>query len=62
MHAIFLTEVHGRAKADFPSQGSWAGANYSEVSIDEDLQFVSDLLDEIRLDYCVDDSRIYATG
>ncbi|KAK7750003.1 hypothetical protein SLS62_008112 [Diatrype stigma] len=42
--------------------GSWAGANYSEVSIEEDLQFVSDLLDEIRVDYCVDDSRIYATG
>lgn len=41
---------------------SWAGANYSQVSVAEDLQFVSDLLDEIRNDYCVDDSRIYATG
>ncbi|KAL7625382.1 hypothetical protein AAE478_004599 [Parahypoxylon ruwenzoriense] len=42
--------------------GAWAGANYSEVSVDEDLQFVSDLLDDIRAEYCVDDSRIYATG
>ncbi|KAI2466518.1 carbohydrate esterase family 1 protein [Annulohypoxylon bovei var. microspora] len=42
--------------------GAWAGANYSEVSVDEDLQFVSDLLDAVRASYCVDDSRIYATG
>ncbi|KAI5918577.1 carbohydrate esterase family 1 protein [Camillea tinctor] len=42
--------------------GAWAGANYSQVSINEDLQFVSDLLDEIRAGYCIDDSRIYATG
>ncbi|KAI1421347.1 carbohydrate esterase family 1 protein [Xylaria sp. FL1777] len=42
--------------------GAWAGANYSEVSIDEDLQFVTDLLTELRGEYCVDDSRIYATG
>ncbi|KAI0883172.1 carbohydrate esterase family 1 protein [Annulohypoxylon maeteangense] len=42
--------------------GAWAGANYSEVSVPEDLQFVSDLLDAVRDSYCVDDSRIYATG
>ncbi|KAI1497563.1 carbohydrate esterase family 1 protein [Biscogniauxia marginata] len=42
--------------------GAWAGANYSEVSVTEDLQFVSDLLDEVRGEYCVDNSRIYATG
>ncbi|KAI1084150.1 carbohydrate esterase family 1 protein [Whalleya microplaca] len=42
--------------------GAWAGANYSQVSVDEDLQFVTDLLNEIRDGYCVDDSRIYATG
>ena len=46
----------------FNCQGAWAGANYSQVSVEEDLQFVSDLLDEIRAEYCVDDSRIYATG
>lgn len=42
--------------------GAWAGANYSSVSVDEDLQFVTDLLTELRDEYCVDDSRIYATG
>ncbi|GAW18343.1 hypothetical protein ANO14919_078180 [Xylariales sp. No.14919] len=42
--------------------GAWAGANYSDVSVDEDLQFVTDLLTELRDEYCVDDSRIYATG
>ncbi|KAI0536609.1 carbohydrate esterase family 1 protein [Xylaria digitata] len=42
--------------------GAWAGANYSQVSVDEDLQFVTDLLTELRGEYCVDDSRIYATG
>ncbi|KAI2784620.1 carbohydrate esterase family 1 protein [Daldinia loculata] len=42
--------------------GAWAGANYSEASVEEDLQFVSDLLDDVRGSYCVDDSRIYATG
>ncbi|KAI0473427.1 carbohydrate esterase family 1 protein [Xylariaceae sp. FL0804] len=42
--------------------GSWAGANYSSVSVPEDLQFVADLLDALRAGYCVDDSRIYATG
>jgi len=42
--------------------GAWAGANYSSVSVDEDLQFISDLLDALRDSYCVDDSRIYATG
>ncbi|KAI1455262.1 carbohydrate esterase family 1 protein [Annulohypoxylon moriforme] len=42
--------------------GAWAGANYSEVSVTEDLQFISDLLDALRDSYCIDDSRIYATG
>ncbi|KAJ7328031.1 carbohydrate esterase family 1 protein [Mycena albidolilacea] len=42
--------------------GAWAGANYSEATVPEDLQFVSDLLDEIRSGWCIDNSRIYATG
>ncbi|KAI1332159.1 carbohydrate esterase family 1 protein [Xylariaceae sp. FL0255] len=42
--------------------GAWAGANYSDVSVPEDLQFVTDLLTKLRDDYCVDNSRIYATG
>ncbi|KAI0199314.1 carbohydrate esterase family 1 protein [Astrocystis sublimbata] len=42
--------------------GAWAGANYSMVSVEEDLQFVTDLLADLRSNYCVDDARIYATG
>lgn len=30
--------------------------------MDEDLQFVTDLLNDVRGEYCVDNSRIYATG
>ncbi|KAM7197921.1 carbohydrate esterase family 1 protein [Naviculisporaceae sp. PSN 640] len=41
---------------------TWAGASYSNVSVGEDLQFVSDLVAELREKYCVDDDRIYATG
>lgn len=41
---------------------NWAGASYSAVSIEEDLQFVHDLLTKIRQDYCVDSARMYATG
>ncbi|KAJ7698214.1 hypothetical protein B0H14DRAFT_3654609 [Mycena olivaceomarginata] len=29
--------------------GAWAGANYSEATVPADLQFISDLLDEIRV-------------
>ncbi|KAI0017021.1 carbohydrate esterase family 1 protein [Xylariomycetidae sp. FL0641] len=42
--------------------GSWAGANYSEVSVAEDLRFIADLVDEVEAGYCVDTSRVYATG
>ncbi|KAF7337333.1 Carbohydrate esterase family 1 protein [Mycena sanguinolenta] len=42
--------------------GAWAGANYSEATVPEDLQFVSDLLDAVRAGWCIDNSRIYATG
>ncbi|KAI0169614.1 carbohydrate esterase family 1 protein [Hypoxylon sp. FL1284] len=42
--------------------GAWAGANYSEATVDEDLQFVTDLLADLRGEFCVDDARIYATG
>ncbi|KAJ7673717.1 carbohydrate esterase family 1 protein [Mycena polygramma] len=42
--------------------GAWAGANYSKATVPEDLGFVSDLLDELRANWCIDNSRIYATG
>ena len=42
--------------------GAWAGANYSEATVEQDLQFVWDLLAEVRKTFCVDSARIYATG
>ncbi|KAF8317718.1 carbohydrate esterase family 1 protein [Clavulina sp. PMI_390] len=42
--------------------GAWAGANYSTASVPEDLQFVWDLLADVRTKYCIDSARIYATG
>lgn len=42
--------------------GAWAGANYSEASVGQDLQFVWDMLVDIRQNFCVDSARIYATG
>jgi poly(3-hydroxybutyrate) depolymerase len=42
--------------------GAWAGPKYAKTSVAEDLQFVSDLLADLRSNYCIDDSRIYATG
>ncbi|KAK0382865.1 hypothetical protein NLU13_8781 [Sarocladium strictum] len=41
---------------------TWAGASYSAVSVEEDLQFVWELLAQVRRDYCVDSARISATG
>jgi poly(3-hydroxybutyrate) depolymerase len=42
--------------------GNWAGANYSAATVPQDLQFVWDLLADVRKEYCIDSSRIYATG
>ncbi|KAJ7495556.1 putative ferulic acid esterase [Mycena latifolia] len=42
--------------------GAWAGANYSEATVPQDLAFVSDLLNDIHANYCIDDTRVYATG
>jgi polyhydroxybutyrate depolymerase len=39
---------------------SWAGAPYSTCV--DDVQFTTDLLNELESKYCVDASRIYATG
>lgn len=43
-------------------EGSWGGANYSKATVEEDLQFVWDLLADVRSNFCVDSARIYATG
>ncbi len=42
--------------------GAWAGANYSTATVPQDLDFVWDLLADIRTRYCIDSARIYATG
>ena len=42
--------------------GNWAGANYSEAGVEQDLQFVWDMLADIRREFCIDSARIYATG
>ncbi|KAH8169113.1 esterase PHB depolymerase domain-containing protein [Sarocladium implicatum] len=47
---------------DNGTEKNWAGASYSAVSVGEDFQFVLDLLADLRVDFCVDDARIYAVG
>ncbi|KAJ7327964.1 hypothetical protein DFH08DRAFT_1084610 [Mycena albidolilacea] len=42
--------------------GAWAGANYSEATFPEGLQFVSDLLDVIRAGWWIDNSRGLSIG
>jgi hypothetical protein len=42
--------------------GTWAGPSYAKLPIPEDLQFITDLLTDLRKSYSVDDQRIYATG
>lgn len=42
--------------------GAWAGANYSKATVEEDLQFVWDMLISMRQTFCVNSARIYATG
>ncbi|KAF2269716.1 carbohydrate esterase family 1 protein [Lojkania enalia] len=43
--------------------GSWAGPSYHTGStVDEDLQFVSDIIADLKSKVCVDEKRIYATG
>lgn len=43
-------------------EGQWAGTNYSTISLTQDLQFVVDVLADIRSTFCVDSARIFATG
>lgn len=40
---------------------AWQGAPYAPPGVD-DVQFTSDLLDQLQSDYCVDRTRTYATG
>lgn len=42
--------------------GAWAGPTYAEVPVVEDLQFVSDMIDDLKSKYNIDSNRIYAGG
>jgi poly(3-hydroxybutyrate) depolymerase len=43
--------------------GSWAGPSYHNSStVVEDLQFVKDVVADLKGNVCVDEKRIYATG
>lgn len=43
--------------------GSWAGPTYHNGStVQEDIQFVADLVADLKSSVCVDDTKIFATG
>jgi poly(3-hydroxybutyrate) depolymerase len=43
--------------------GSWAGPSYhNDSTVNEDIQFVADLVADVQSLLCVDDSRVYAVG
>ena len=42
-------------------KGKWESASYAEKGAD-DLTFISDLLDQLDKNYCIDSDRVYASG
>lgn len=44
-----------------PLQGFWEGPSYADPKI-SDKKFTSALITQLRADFCVDDTRIYAAG
>ncbi|CAO2647584.1 Nn.00g085060.m01.CDS01 [Neocucurbitaria sp. VM-36] len=43
--------------------GSWAGPTYhTGSSVQEDVQFVADLIDDVKGRFCVDDQKVYGVG
>ncbi|KAF2713837.1 carbohydrate esterase family 1 protein [Pleomassaria siparia CBS 279.74] len=44
-------------------EGSWAGPTYhTKSTVAEDIQFVQDVIDDMKARVCVDDGKIYAVG
>lgn len=41
---------------------SWQGASYHDAGLPSDKVFTTDLVNHLKVEYCVDDSRIYANG
>lgn len=44
-----------------PLQGAWQGPTYARPGVSDKI-FTTDLVSRIKNNYCVDESRIYATG
>lgn len=43
--------------------GSWAGPTYhNDSTVDEDVKFVEDIVEDVKGRLCVDEERLYATG
>jgi len=53
--------VYPQGLKDNKSEPAWEGAPYARAGV-SDLQFTADLLARFRDNYCVDDTRIYASG
>lgn len=41
---------------------AWAGAPYAETTVKQDIEFVKQLLDVIKKEFVIDESRVYALG
>jgi polyhydroxybutyrate depolymerase len=55
--------VYPQGLKDEDDEAAWAGAWYpGTTDAKDDVRFVSDLLDELERDYCVDANRIFAAG
>lgn len=44
------------------TDNTWAGAPYSAMTMEEDIHFARDIVDELSSDHLVDRSRVYAIG
>lgn len=42
-------------------QGYWQGPSYASANV-SDKKFTTELITQLRADFCVDDTRIYAAG
>lgn len=43
--------------------GSWAGPTYhNDSTVQEDIQFVADLIEDVKSSFCVDEEKLFAAG
>ncbi|KAL7007219.1 hypothetical protein EMMF5_003058 [Cystobasidiomycetes sp. EMM_F5] len=57
----YAISVYPQGLLGVGNQSAWQGASYASP-LSNDTQFTNDLLDSLRSMYCIDDSRIYASG